>query len=143
MSTSDELDEDFSPESYRTRLDNLMQMRNRLKSVSASATAPRKVVSVTVGNGGELTDLSFPTNAYKTMSRTELAATILRTVAEARTKAMQQSAETLGPILPAGVDFDHLVDGTVEMKDLLPEGISLPPHLAEFFEGRPGGSTGR
>jgi acyl-CoA reductase-like NAD-dependent aldehyde dehydrogenase len=96
--------------SYQAVLDQTMAafrrrraaLRADLDGVSGTATAPRQVVSVTVGPAGAITALRFPTNAYKSMAPAELAAVIMKTAEEARTLARDGLAELLGP-LPDGI----------------------------------------
>jgi hypothetical protein len=79
------------------------------------------VVSVTVGRAGEVTDLKFPTNAYKNMTATELASVILKTIEDARDQALAQSAELLAPMLPAGLDAQAVVRGTADLTTVFGE----------------------
>jgi DNA-binding protein YbaB len=98
------------------------ERRQRMNALSASATAPRQVVSVTVGARGELTSLTFPTSAYKRMPPAELAAVILKTAEEARSQVMKQTAELLAPSLPAGVSAEELLNGKVNLNAFLSRG---------------------
>lgn len=106
---------------FQRRRDELVENQRRLKEITSTATAPRQVVSVTVGRSGELKDLRFPTNAYKNMTPAELATAILGTAEEARSAALKQSAEVLAPMLPKGVSADDLVRGTLDLSSLIPE----------------------
>jgi hypothetical protein len=104
---------------FERRTAETTDRQQQLNALSASATAPRQVVSITLGARGELTDVHFPTSAYKRMPPAELAAVILRTAEEARSKLMKQTAELLAPTLPAGLSAEDLLGGKVNAKDFL------------------------
>jgi hypothetical protein len=71
-------------------------------------------VEATVGPQGQLTDLRFLDSKYRTMSPTELAASVLEAVAQARDAMSRQVIATMAPFtqpLPGmpsteGIDID-------------------------------------
>lgn len=107
---------------YERQRSGIGDLQARMKEVRASATSPRREVTVTVGRGGELTDVTFPTGAYKRLTPTELASAILRTYAEAREQAMDQAAELLAPMLPEGMNAAMMVRGEAGVDMYLPPG---------------------
>lgn len=107
---------------YERQRSSITDLQARMKEVRASATSPRREVTVTVGRGGELTDITFPTSAYKRLTPTELASTILHTYAEAKDQAMDQAAELLAPLLPEGLDAAKMVRGEAGVDMYLPPG---------------------
>jgi hypothetical protein len=104
----------------RQRRAALTRLRADLSAVSATATAPRRVVSATVGPRGELTDLRFPTGVYRSLTPAELATVITKTVADAQAQARARWAELLTPLLPGGLSADAVLAGTAELGDLVP-----------------------
>ena len=105
---------------YQKRLDDLAESRRKLAEVSATVVAPRQVVSVTIGGQGEITDVKFPTGAYKNMTPAELAEVILKTAKDARDQALSKSAKVLAPMLPDGFSADAIMAGTADLKSMLP-----------------------
>ena len=105
---------------YRDQRASALDYQRRLGEVAATATSPRRVVSVTVGGQGQVTDLSFPTGAYKRMAPAELSAAILATIDEARESALDQAAELLAPMLPPGLDARQVMRGTADIGAVLP-----------------------
>lgn len=93
------------------RRERLAEMQKGMSEVSATATAARQAVTVTVGSHGEVTDLKFPNSSYKRMTPVELASTIMKTISDARDKALKQSAELLGPMLPPGLSAEEMLRG--------------------------------
>lgn len=106
---------------YQRRREELATLQGELREVTGKATAPRQVVSVTVGQRGELTELRFPTNAYKNMTPAELSSTILKTFEEARNEALSRSAELMTPLMPSGMDVEGVLRGKVDLMSMLPK----------------------
>ena len=113
-----QLDEAMSH--YRDQRAGALDYQRRLGEVAATATSPRRVVTVTVGGQGQVTDISFPTGAYKRMAPAELAAAIMSTLDEARDKALDQAADLLAPMLPPGLDARSVMRGTADIGAVLP-----------------------
>ena len=111
---------------YQRHLAGLADLQQRMKEVSATVQAPRRVVSVTAGHQGEIIALTFPTAAYRLMAPAELAAVLRQTINEARGKAVAQVAEMITPYLPAGTNVTDLLNGSMELDAFLPE---EPPTL--------------
>ncbi|QFZ18585.1 YbaB/EbfC family nucleoid-associated protein [Saccharothrix syringae] len=99
---------------YRETQRAMVEAQQRLRSLSVTETAPRRVVSVTVGHGGRVEDIKFPTAAYKRMPPTELASALLDAIAAAQRRAVDEAAEVMAPHMPAGVDARALLSGDVE-----------------------------
>ena len=118
-------------EQYRRQRDGLGALTRRMNEISATATSPRREVEVTVGQHGVVTDLRFPSGAYRRMPPRELAEVILATIASAKSMAHDQTAEILAPILPSGVDARDLVSGKLEPGVLVPQQPNLTNHLRE------------
>ncbi|MBO4161967.1 MULTISPECIES: YbaB/EbfC family nucleoid-associated protein [Micromonospora] len=96
---------------YERQRSGLTDLQERMGKVRGSATSPRREVTVTVGQNGVLTEIGFPTGAYRRMTPTELQATIMQTFAEAKEQVMEQAAEVIGPLLPDGMDVARMVRG--------------------------------
>lgn len=117
---------------YRHQQEHLAGAKERMASVTGTATSGRREVSATVGRTGEVTELSFPTSAYKRMAPAELASVIVRTIAEARQKAVDASAAELAPMLPPGFSAHDLMNGTVDVQALFAARV---PGFEDFSEG--------
>ncbi|MEC3975214.1 YbaB/EbfC family nucleoid-associated protein [Amycolatopsis sp. H20-H5] len=105
---------------YREQQAGLVEFQRALGNISCSATAPRQVVTVSVGCQGEVTSLRFPTDAYKRMVPAELSEVILATINEARAQAMDEYAELLSPLLPEGINAKDIVTGKADLGAMLP-----------------------
>jgi hypothetical protein len=103
---------------YQRQREHLARTREQLTEITSTATAPRQVVTATVGRHGEVLALAFPTGAYKRLTPAELGAVIVATIQDARQQALSRAAELLAPLLPAGFSAQDLVSGTVDLTAL-------------------------
>ncbi|MFG1918546.1 YbaB/EbfC family nucleoid-associated protein [Micromonospora sp. NPDC048898] len=120
MTQQRQLEELFAE--YERQRGSLTDLQERMGRVRGSATSPRREVTVTVGQNGVLSEISFPTGAYRRMTPTELQATIMSSFAEAKEQVMEQAAELLAPLLPAGMDAARMVRGDAGPDMYLPPG---------------------
>lgn len=106
---------------YQRRRVELAEFQRNAAEVSVTVTAPRKVVSVTIGNSGVVKDIKFPTAAYKNLSGPELAKVLVQTIEDARSQALDKVADLLAPMLPPGLDPRQVVRGTADLETVMPE----------------------
>ncbi|MFC9624052.1 YbaB/EbfC family nucleoid-associated protein [Streptomyces sp. NPDC056930] len=89
-----------------------------------------RTVEATLGHQGQLMDLRFLDNKYRTMSSTQLAASVLEAVSQARDSMARQVMSTMAPFtqpLP-GVP---LMDGMdIDWADLFGPGVLEEPEAA-------------
>jgi DNA-binding protein YbaB len=111
---------------YRAQRARASELQRELRETTASATAPRQAVKVTVGAQGEVRALEFPTGAYRRMAPTELAEVLMTTIQEAADKAAATAAAVLAPHLPEGLGAADVLRGRNDLSSLLPE---EPPML--------------
>ncbi|GAA4545205.1 YbaB/EbfC family nucleoid-associated protein [Amycolatopsis samaneae] len=96
---------------YRRQRDELAETRRKIEEISVTATAPGRAVTVTVGAQGEISELGFPTPAYRRMAPAELATVLLTTIADARRRATAEMEAVLKPHVPP--EFRDLAAGVV------------------------------
>jgi DNA-binding protein YbaB len=116
---------------YERQVTNLGEMHRRLKEISATAVSPRRELSVTVGNQGVITEVKFLTSVYRRLAKNELSELVMRTITEAREKAIEQTAEVMAPMLPPGLNAKDLLTGAADVAQLAPDESRLPPLLRE------------
>lgn len=106
---------------YQGHYARIAETQRRLREICCTATAPRQVVAITVGHGGVVTEVAFPTGAYKRMPPLELSAAVLETITAARDLALSEAAEILAPSMPAGVNAHALLSGSMDLQSMLPK----------------------
>ncbi|MFG3237359.1 YbaB/EbfC family nucleoid-associated protein [Streptomyces antibioticus] len=70
----------------------------RLRSASVTLMSKDRSLEITVGARGELTAMKFHDGKYRAMAPTQLAAVIMQTLGEARSRMARQVLETYQPI---------------------------------------------
>ncbi|WP_327425562.1 YbaB/EbfC family nucleoid-associated protein (plasmid) [Streptomyces sp. NBC_01527] len=106
---------------YRQRRDEAVETQRRINATTATATAPRQTVKVTVGAQGQVTALDFPTGAYRRMPPKELADVLLTTIQQARSEALESVNAISHEALPPGVNMADLLQGHVDVTAIIPE----------------------
>ncbi|MFB9909040.1 YbaB/EbfC family nucleoid-associated protein [Allokutzneria oryzae] len=120
---------------YEQQRHDAVDCHRRMREVSVTVTAPKRALTVTVGPQGELTNVDFPTGAYRTMAPKELAALLMKTVATAREQALESVAEVLAGVFPGGLDVAGLHAGRAGVEDLLPERPPMPAFVKDALNG--------
>ncbi len=120
---------------YRRSREQLGAVQRRLATVHETATSDDGLVAVTVSASGALVGLTIAEAAYRDLRPADLAASIVRTSAEAAARAGRAAGEVLAPVLPAGTDPEALLRGTADLSaaELAPE-TAGPPEAFEPLE---------
>ena len=113
---------------YRRRVAEAGERQRQILATTGTATARRQSVKATVNVQGDITALEFPTGAYRRMAPAELAEAITSTVRAAKAEALASVRNSVMPEMPKGVDFTGLIDGTVDLTEVLSQ---EPPILDE------------
>ncbi|HET6500280.1 MAG TPA: YbaB/EbfC family nucleoid-associated protein [Amycolatopsis sp.] len=121
-------------ESYRKHRAEAVQLRQQINEITATVTASRQALKVTVTAQGEVTAIEFPTGAYHQMPPKELSDLLIKTIGEARQKAVEEMSELMSPRLPNGVTFAGLLRGEVTADAVLPEEPPMPEAVREYVE---------
>lgn len=113
---------------YRRSREQLGAVQRSLATVRETVTSDDGQVSVTVSASGTLVDLAINDDAYRVLRPAALAASIVRTTAEATALATRQASEVLAPVLPADTDPAALLRGAADLSDeeLTPEPAPEP-----------------
>jgi DNA-binding protein YbaB len=118
-------------EQYRRQRDMFQTLQQRIEQIAVTATSARQEVAVTVGHGGKVRDVQFPTNAYKRMTPVELSAVIMQTLTEARDRANDESAAIMEPMMPAGMNARDMLSGKTSPMEMLPAEPRIPNVVRE------------
>ncbi|MEW1773106.1 YbaB/EbfC family nucleoid-associated protein [Streptomyces sp. NPDC086777] len=121
-------------EQYRRQRDEAARTRRRINETTATVTAPRQTVKVTVGAQGEVTAIEFPTGAYRRMAPKELADVLLTALRQARAEALEGVAGVLAEQLPPGVTVPDLLQGRVDPAAVLPEDPAMPDPVRDYVD---------
>jgi DNA-binding protein YbaB len=116
---------------------DLVAFRERMATTKASATAPKRLLTVEVDHTGELTKLKFNTGAYRDMAPGELSTVVMETIARARKLVSAKVREGMSGITgPAGLSLEDMRAGKVDLDQLLPQSLPTgPAEILKFFRG--------
>ncbi|AVZ71606.1 hypothetical protein SLUN_04780 [Streptomyces lunaelactis] len=121
-------------ELYRTQREEAVETRRRISGTTATATAPRQTVKVTVSAQGEVTAVEFPTGAYRRMAPKELADALLTTIRQARAQALEEAGAVVSAQLPPGVAMADLLQGKLDPTAVLPDDPAMPDHVRDYVD---------
>ena len=107
-------------EDYERHRSAMADTQQRMRAISVTASSSRREVSVTAGQGGVLTDIQFPTAAYKRMTLADLTRILPETFDEANEQVFDEAAAILTPMLPDGLDAGLMVQGAAGVDAYLP-----------------------
>ncbi|MEU3795732.1 YbaB/EbfC family nucleoid-associated protein [Streptomyces fructofermentans] len=121
---------------YRRQREEAVETRRRINATTATVTAPRQTVKVTVGAQGQVTALEFPTGAYRRMPPKELADVLLTTIQQARSNALESVGTIASEGLPHGVKISDLLQGQVDATVFLPPEPMVPESAHDSIDNR-------
>ena len=114
---------------YRRSREHLASVQRELTSITASASDPDGLITVTVGSRGTLTGVTIDDAAYRRYRASELAEQIVRATGAATVRALTAAGEVLAPALPSGTDPQALLLGTGDL-----EATEIAPPVATVEE---------
>ncbi|QID34779.1 YbaB/EbfC family nucleoid-associated protein [Streptomyces albus] len=86
----------------REQRERLLDAQRALAKKTVSVTSKNRMVTVVVGAQSEVRDITFHTEAYRTMAPAELGRTLVEALEEARKKARAEVFSTLSPMTGFG-----------------------------------------
>lgn len=101
------------------------------RDTTGTATSARGHVTVVVGAGGAVYNITFNTREYRRMAPAELASMLTDTIRRAQESLHRQLAEVMPSATPGEVPMMDVLAGRVDWARLLPERLDvdgLPPH---------------
>jgi DNA-binding protein YbaB len=125
--------EDFMAD-YGQRREQIAEVQAKIKKTRTTASADKRMMTVTVGPQGELKSLKFNNEDYRDLASSDLANMIVKTVNKAREAAMEKMGALLAPTLPPTMDFESIMNGKADLASLLPENPFETLDLARFLE---------
>ncbi|MFR9727740.1 YbaB/EbfC family nucleoid-associated protein [Saccharopolyspora sp. MS10] len=136
MSGVDRRNVEMLREEFERQVTKMADMKERMTELSATAVSPRRELQVTVGMHGHITELKFLTSGYRSLAKNEIAELITSTIAQAREKLDEQTAEFIAPMLPPGMNAQDLMRGDVAAGQMVPNEAMLPQVLRDRLAAR-------
>lgn len=112
----------------------ISEFERKLAESSMTVTAKNRAVSVTVDGQGDLMELKFPTNAYRTMAPAELSSLLVETIRTAREQARESTSELLQTFLPGGISSYDMLNNPIDFEEIMGEALRTADRM---FSGMP------
>lgn len=123
--------------------EDLAAFRKLVDTMSASATSPKRVLTVTVNHKGELTKVKFNNDGYRDMAPSELSTAVQETVNRARGLVAAKVQDAMGSLTgPGGVTFEEVRSGTTDLMKMVPAELpTSPADVLKFIRGQQPAAT--
>lgn len=109
--------------------EQVQDMHEKARDMSASATSEDGMVTVTVGARGDVRKIDFDPRVYRKLSLSELSASLIEQIGAATRTVSGELKEAMQPLAPADLPFG----------DLFGEGVDFPAFLEQAMTPHPKG----
>lgn len=106
---------DEAVQNLKAEHNRIIGMQRQMREINATASSRDRAVSVTVDGRGEVAQVSFTGNKYRSMPAAELGKVVTETIAEARRKVFDQLEGVMGSMLPPGIDARAALTGDLDL----------------------------
>lgn len=107
------------------RMAVIADAQRRVAELSVSVRSRDRSLTVGLGAGGALSELTFHTTAYRDMAPAELSKLLLDTVGAARAEYAAQVADAMAPVREGAVlPFEDIMSGRFDISEFLRGGGS-------------------
>jgi DNA-binding protein YbaB len=113
--------------------EEVAQLYESQDEVTGTARSPRRQVSATVDARGEVVEVKFHGQSYKTMDPADLGKLIVTTIRDAREEARAQFYAVMAETDPEGAEFAQAAS-SVDWAEHLQRTMQLPPQLLSLLE---------
>ncbi|MBS2536153.1 YbaB/EbfC family nucleoid-associated protein [Catenulispora sp. NF23] len=105
------------------RMTAIADAQQRMAELTVSTRSRDRSLSVGLGAGGVLTELTFHTTAYRDMAPAQLSKLVLDTVTAARAEYAEHVSELMAPVRAgAALPYEQIMAGTFDVSAFLREG---------------------
>ncbi|MGW0855107.1 YbaB/EbfC family nucleoid-associated protein [Streptomyces sp. NPDC002690] len=114
----------------------LTDAKEELREATYVVRSRDRVVEATVGSQGQLTDLRFLDNKYRSMSSTELAASVLEAASQARDAMSRHVMRTMQPFTEPRLGMSPMKGFDIDWADIFGPGVLEEPAETPARRGR-------
>jgi DNA-binding protein YbaB len=125
---------------YEKSRADLARLQESVEEVSGKARSKSRIVAVTVDGRGEVTELKFHSQAWRTMPPGELSKVIVQTIKDAQKAAQQAVWAAVREHVPTGLSVPDGDVGPADWSAALPATLEPPAFLRDLLaQDRRGG----
>ncbi|MGW2713389.1 YbaB/EbfC family nucleoid-associated protein [Streptomyces sp. NPDC004457] len=114
----------------------LTRAKAELRDATYAARSRDRTVEATVGSQGQLLGLRFLDNKYRTMSPTELAASVLDAATQARDAMSRHVMRTMRPFTEPRPGMPRMEGFDIDWADIFGSGVLEEPQTSSSRNGR-------
>ena len=118
---------------YEKARSEVAQIQETLEKASGQARSKSRMLSVTVDGRGDVTELKFHTQAWRSMAPGELSKVIVQTIKDARAAAQREMWSAISPMMPDGLDLSEAVSGRLDWSAAIPTSPEMPTIVQDFL----------
>ncbi|MGH3715660.1 MAG: YbaB/EbfC family nucleoid-associated protein [Micromonosporaceae bacterium] len=96
-------------------------IQDELADGSTTVTSKNRAVQVTVDGHGDVSEIKFPTKAYRTMAPAELGSLLVTTLGEARREAVERATQLMRTTLPDTAPLLQAFGGSADFETVMEE----------------------
>lgn len=111
---------------YNRQVDELRVAYAKLSELTATAESRDRMVSVTVGPRGQVQDIKLDPRAYRKLSPSQLAGTIMEQIRAATEQVAARTEELMAPFMPEGLPLEEVLGEGASIESFLPQPVKLP-----------------
>jgi DNA-binding protein YbaB len=121
---------------FERRRSALADVQTEVNQTRATVESKSRAIAVTVDSRGELVDITFRGNGFRSMAGPELAQLIVETVRTARSEVMDTVAAMFGPALPPGLPLREMMNGKVNFDTMMRDAARWADGVAETLSAK-------
>jgi DNA-binding protein YbaB len=122
---------------YEQARKDLTKMQDAVEGAAGSARSKNRMISATVDGRGEVTEVKFHGQNWRSMAPGELGKLVVSTITAAREAAHKQMWSSISSMAPAGLDLSAAAAGRLDWSAATPEAIELPQVIKDFLMEQP------
>jgi DNA-binding protein YbaB len=122
---------------YEQARKDITKMQDAVEGAAGSARSKNRMISAAVDGRGEVTEVKFHGQNWRSMAPGELGKLVVATITAAREAAQKQMWSSMESMAPAGLDLSAAMSGRLDWSAATPEAIELPQVVKDFLMEQP------
>jgi hypothetical protein len=116
---------DEAARELRRQRERLETIRKKVDGSTTKVTSKDRLVTVTIGQGGNVESIEFNSQKFRRMAPAELSAVLVETISQAQTQGRERLYRAFRPLLPKGMglDFGGTVTGKTTLEQMYEDAI--------------------
>jgi DNA-binding protein YbaB len=109
----------------------LKAVRKKLEGTATKVSSRDRMVTVTIGQAGDLEMIEFNSQKYRRLPPAELGAVLVETIRQAQAQNRERLVRAYQPLLPGPMDIGAAVTGRVDLDEMFDDAIRQAGELLQ------------